>query len=234
MVFVIGHRGAKAYEPENTLRSLARALTFGVDAVEVDVRACKDGALVVIHDETVDRTTNGKGKVKDLTLNQLKRLDAGMGEKIPLLSEVLDFVKGKSMLLIEIKEKGIEDRVVKEVIDRDMLGDVVFISFYHTSIAKVKDLAPKSKTGIIFTCEPVDPADLAVKAKAEVLLPSYMTLTEHVVKKAHEKGLMVYTWVLNKPEEIIAALELGVDGFASDKPDLAVEYAKKQRTLLTW
>jgi len=234
MVFVIGHRGAKAYEPENTLRSLAKALALGVDAVEVDVRACKDGALVVIHDETVDRTTKSKGKVKDLTLSQLRKLDAGMGERIPLLSEVLDFVKGKSKLLIEIKEKSIEDKVVEEVVNRGMLEDVIFVSFYHTSIAKVKELAPKAKTGIIFTCEPVDPVDLAVKAKAEVLLPSYMTLTRHVVEKAHERGLVVYTWVLNKPEEIVTALKLGVDGFASDKPDLAVEYARKQRTLLTW
>ncbi|MEM3426627.1 MAG: glycerophosphodiester phosphodiesterase family protein, partial [Thermoproteota archaeon] len=100
-VLKIGHRGARFYEPENTLRSFRKALELGVDAVELDVRRTRDGELVVIHDAEVDRTTNGKGLVRELTLEEIRRLDAGKGEKIPTLEEALDFLDGRVKILIE-------------------------------------------------------------------------------------------------------------------------------------
>ncbi len=103
---IMGHRGAPADEPENTLRSIRRALAMGVDAVEIDVQLTKDGELAVIHDGTVDRTTNGQGAVKDFTLAELKGLDAGKGEAIPSLAEMAAAVAGKAHLVIELKEPG--------------------------------------------------------------------------------------------------------------------------------
>ncbi len=104
MAKIMGHRGAPADEPENTLRSFARALAVGVAAVELDVQLTKDGRLAVIHDETLDRTTNGRGRVKDFTLAELKRLDAGRGEPVPSLEEVFDLVQGKAHLVVELKQ----------------------------------------------------------------------------------------------------------------------------------
>ncbi|RLG46262.1 MAG: glycerophosphodiester phosphodiesterase, partial [Thermoproteota archaeon] len=101
--FVVGHRGASAYEPENTVRSIRRAFEMGADAVEVDARVSKDGHVVIIHDETVDRTTNGTGLVSELSLEEIRALDAGKGEKIPTLQEVLEEIRGKGCLFLEIK-----------------------------------------------------------------------------------------------------------------------------------
>ncbi len=108
----IGHRGARAYEPENTIRSFKRALELGVNAVEFDVRQTKDKKVIVIHDEDVKRTTNGEGFVRDMTLKQIKEFDAGRGEKVPSFEEVLDFIGKKAMMFIELKETGFEDRVL--------------------------------------------------------------------------------------------------------------------------
>ena len=105
MVKIMGHRGAKAYEPENTLRSIRRALELGVHAVEIDIHLSRDGRLVVIHDATVDRTTNGKGRVADLTWEELRRLDAGLGEAVPSLEEVTALVHGRAHLFIELKDR---------------------------------------------------------------------------------------------------------------------------------
>ncbi len=107
----IGHRGAMGYAPENTLGSFAKALELGVDGIELDVHVCKSGEVVVIHDERVDRTTNGKGQVKEMTLKELKELDAGKGERIPTLEEVLDFVDRRAFIDIELKAEGIGNSV---------------------------------------------------------------------------------------------------------------------------
>ncbi|MEM2795626.1 MAG: glycerophosphodiester phosphodiesterase family protein, partial [Thermofilaceae archaeon] len=118
---IVAHRGASGYEPENTLRSVRKALEMGVDAVEVDVRLSRDGVPVVIHDETVDRTTNGSGRVSDMTLKELKRLDAGAGEQIPLLEEVLEVVKGHAPLFAEIKELEVVKPSLGVVRKKEML-----------------------------------------------------------------------------------------------------------------
>src|SRR3989338_4292016 len=113
----MGHRGAAALEPENTLRSFRKAIEIGVDYVEFDIHRCKSGELVVIHDETVDRTTNGKGFVADLTLQQLKKLDAGKGEQIPALQEVIDCCKGNVKMQIELKEPGLEADTISLLVE---------------------------------------------------------------------------------------------------------------------
>ena len=104
MLNIMGHRGAKAYEPENTLRSVRKALDLGVQAVEIDIHLSRDGRLIVIHDATVDRTTNGKGRVSDLSWEELRRLDAGLGEPLPGLEEVVALVRGRAHLFIELKD----------------------------------------------------------------------------------------------------------------------------------
>jgi len=145
----IAHRGASAYEPENTLRSFERAIELKADMIELDVRYSLDRHLVVLHDAKVDRTTDGTGLVALKTLSELKELDAGKGEQIPTLEEVLEFGIGRTKFVIELKENGVEDKVVDLINKNNLLEDVFIISFKPMRLKMIKELEPKIKTGLI-------------------------------------------------------------------------------------
>ncbi|MEM0049607.1 MAG: glycerophosphodiester phosphodiesterase family protein [Candidatus Bathyarchaeia archaeon] len=215
----IGHRGAKAYEPENTILSFKRALELGVNAVELDVRRTKDGEIVVIHDAEVDRTTNGKGLVSDLTLKEIKELSTEKGEKIPTLDEALAFLDRKVKVLIEIKEVGIEEKVLEIVKSRGLEDNVIIISFHEDSLKKVREMSGVIKTGLIYVRHK-DPIKAALSLKAQYLLPMYKFVYPSLVKRAHENGLKVIVWTINTPEEAREYARMGVDGIASDRPDI--------------
>ena len=146
----IGHRGAKAYEPENTIRSFKKALEIGVDAVELDVRKTKDDQLVVIHDADVKRTTDGKGLVSELTLKQIKEFSAEKAEKVPTLKEALDFLDKKVKILIELKETGIEEKVLAAVHENRLHKNVIIVSFIEDALRKVRELDKEVETGLIY------------------------------------------------------------------------------------
>ena len=141
----IGHRGAKAYEPENTLRSFRKALEIGVDAVELDVRKTKDNQLVVIHDADIKRTTNGKGLVSNLTLAQIKSFSTDKNEKIPTLEEALDCLDKKAKVFIELKETGIEQQVLQLVHKKQLSKSTVIVSFLEDALKKSENSTPKRK-----------------------------------------------------------------------------------------
>lgn len=216
-MLITGHRGC-GVEPENTLRALKKGMECA-DFVEVDVRVSRDGELVVIHDRTLERTTNGRGVVRDFTLAQLKELDVGKGEKIPTLQEVLDLVKDRG-LLIEIKEAGSEEKICALIKERGF-ENIMFVSFSPQSIKNAKAMMPDLKTGIIYSKAIENPLRLALGIKAGAILPKFELASKELVERAHRHGLMVFTWVLNTEEEIRWAIEMGVDGFASDDPCLA-------------
>jgi len=215
----VGHRGAKAYEPENTIRSFMKALELGVNAIELDVRRTKDGEIVVIHDAEVDRTTNGKGLVSELTLSEIKRLSTDKGEKIPTLEEALDFLDRKVKILIEIKEVGIEEKVLDIVRKRGLEDNVIIISFHEEALRRIRELSDKVETGLIYV-KHKDPIGVALSLKAQYLLPLYRFIHSAFVKKAHEKGLKIIAWTINTVEEAQEYANKGVDGIASDKPDI--------------
>jgi glycerophosphoryl diester phosphodiesterase len=217
---LIAHRGASFYEPENTLRAVKRALEFGVDGIEIDVRSSMEGSLIVIHDETVDRTTNGTGKVRDMSLLELRSLDAGKGERIPLLEEVLELVKGKALLVIELKIAGMEERVLKILEEHDAFDNVLVNSFIHKSVKKVKELNPRVKTGVIFREAPIKPSRLAMDAEAENLFAFHKYITWEMVQDAHDHGLNIYAWTVDEPSTIESLIMLGVDGIVTNKPDI--------------
>ncbi len=217
-VSIIAHRGASAYEPENTLRAIKRALELGADLVEVDVQLSRDGHVVVIHDESVDRTTNGRGYVKDMTLDQLRKLDAGLGEKIPTLEEVLDIIKDKAILIIEIKAPEAVEKVVRTVEEKEMTEKVIVSSFSQDTVKRVKMLNPKIKTGLIFPFHPLKLAQLATEAGVEVFFSKYVDKT--MVREAHKQGLTIYPWTIDDLEEAKRLLGMEVDGISTNKPDL--------------
>jgi glycerophosphoryl diester phosphodiesterase len=221
--FVVGHRGAAGLEPENTIRSIQRAIDIGVDAVEVDVRRTKDGELVIMHDPSVDRTTNGKGRVSSLTLKELRALDAGKGEKTPSLYELIAAVKGKVDLFIEIKEPETIKDVVAHVGVLEMAPKTTFVSFFHTSMLNAKQLSPLSRSGVIFSCDPADPTKLALDVKADLILPNHLYMSERTVKEAHGRSLLVQAWTVNNADDLARVVKWGVDGVASDFPNLIIE-----------
>lgn len=215
----IGHRGAKAYEPENTIRSFRRALELGVNAVELDVRSTKDGELVVIHDAEVDRTTNGKGLVSDLTLSEIKKLLTEKGEHIPTLDEALEFLDKKVKILIELKETGTEEKVLDIIKKKGLEGNVIIISFHEEALRRVRELNDKVETGLIYV-KHKDPVKAALLLRAQYLLPLYKFAHSILISRAHEKGLKVIVWTINTLEEALEYVKKGVDGIASDKPDI--------------
>jgi glycerophosphoryl diester phosphodiesterase len=221
MLRVIAHRGARAEEPENTLRAVKRAAECGADAVEVDVRFSSDQEPVVIHDETLDRTTNGSGAVSEQTLEQLQALDAGNGEQIPTLSEVLSLVKALGReLVIELKEPGTEERVVREIVRAGMERNVVIASFFHSSLLRMKELAPSLKTGVILSSLPVFPVTVALDAQADAIFQRYPRLERGYVEDARRNGLAIYVWLINTMEDFERVRGLGVNGIVTDNPCL--------------
>jgi glycerophosphoryl diester phosphodiesterase len=215
----IGHRGAKAYESENTLSSFQRAIALGVDAVELDVRKTKDNKIVVIHNSDVNKTTNGSGSVSDLTLEEIQKVVTEKGEHIPTLGEVLDFVGKQVKILVELKETGIEKQVLDLISEKGMIENVIIISFHEEALRKVRELNDEVATGLIYVRHK-NPVQSALDLKAEYLLPLYRFTHSANVKKAHEKGLKVIVWTINTPEEAIEYKKKGVDGIATDRPDI--------------
>jgi glycerophosphoryl diester phosphodiesterase len=215
----IGHRGARAYEPENTLRSFRKALELGVDAVEFDVRRTRSGEIVVIHDAKVDRTTNGAGLVNELTLNEIKQLSTEKGEKIPTLEEALNYLGNKVKMLIELKELGLEEDVLALVRDKNLEKNVVIVSFLEEALRKSRTLDNETETGLLYVRHK-NPIEAALSLGASYILPLYRFTHSAFVRKAHENGLKVIVWTINKPEEASEYAKKEVDGIASDKPDI--------------
>ena len=225
-MLIVGHRGARALEPENTLRALRRGMACA-DLVEVDLRLARDGIPVAIHDATVDRTTDGTGSVKDYTIEELTKLDAGAGERIPTLHEILALLHGETGLVVEIKEPGTEAVIVSVLMDR-MPERFFLVSFHPESVAMAKRLLPGAQAGLIYSGETGDPVELARSVEADVVLPRWDRVSRETVERAHDAGLLVVPWVLNTEDEFGEAVRLGVDGFATDDPCAARRYLQER------
>lgn len=222
-MIIMGHRGAAALAPENTLLSIATAMEIGVDAVEIDVHLSKDNEIVVIHDATVDRTTNGTGAVSRFTLEDLKRLDAGEGEAMPTLQEVVDFIQGKVQLVIELKGAGTEEPVVELIKTNGLWENVYVISFWHRLVRTVKAMDSRIKTGVLFVGCPVD-TSIAAGVSADALVMKYTFVDKPFVDTAHKDGLRVFIWNIDHPHLVKPYAAMGVDGMGSNDPRVLMDF----------
>ncbi|MFY0743994.1 glycerophosphodiester phosphodiesterase family protein [Solibacillus silvestris] len=232
----VAHRGATAYSPENTIAAFDLAVDMKADYIEIDVQRSKDGELVLIHDTTVDRTTDGTGKVGDLTLEQLRSLDAGSwkgeqfaGEPIPTFEEILDHYHGKIGILIELKAPelypGIEEQVAAALIERNLHKPqnekIIIQSFNFESIKKMDQLLPKVPIGVLTS----NRADTTLEALQEFSTyadwfnPSYGNVTEELVNQVHSLGMQIGSWTVRSQEAADFLFEMGVDAIISDYPD---------------
>lgn len=219
MVQVTGHRGAAGLEPENTLRSFQRALNLRVDAIELDVHLTKDQHLIVIHDSTVDRTTNGRGAVSDLTLQEIQQLDAGQGEHVPTLREVIDFVAERAVLQIELKGLGVEQKVAHMIITNHIIDNVIITSFRHNMVKTMKRLNSRIATGVLFLGLPIDAPRLARDAHADAVHPHVNYVDAQLVEHCHRQGLSVRVWNTDDSIQMQEMISLDVDAIGSNRPD---------------
>lgn len=233
---IIAHRGASAAAPENTMASFRKALEMGAGGIELDVQLSSDGIPVVIHDERVDRTSNGTGWVKDKTLEELRTLDFGgwsapefKGEKIPVLEEVLELLYNrKGLLNIEIKNgpvfyPGIEKRVTKLVRKYEMLDRVIISSFNHYSLVELKKIDPEVKTAPLYMEGLYEPWAYAKKLGASAIHPLFYSIVPEIVNGCKENGIAVNPFTVDQPEHIRKIAATGVDGIITNVPEVALK-----------
>ena len=238
---MIAHRGDSAHRPENTLAAIAGALELGVSAVEIDVQSTRDGRVVVIHDPTLDRTTSGRGDVRELTLAEVRAVSAGYpsrfgsewaGEHVPTLAEVLTLLRDRARTLIEIKKEsvtddeagGIEALTVAEIRRLGVADRVALISFDQRAIVRLRQLAPEISRGRIFGRATMQ--DMLAEARAsgsEVVLPHKSQLSEELVSRAQAAGIKVATWVVDEPEELRDLARFKLYGVGSNRPGVLLD-----------
>jgi glycerophosphoryl diester phosphodiesterase len=221
MLSVIAHRGSGVGPLENTLRGMKQALAWRVDGVEFDVWVSQDGEVVVCHDETVDRTTNGTGPIVTFTLKELQQLDAGKGEHIPTLREMLALLKSHEHLrvIVEIKPQGIEEAVLQLVQDMGVLKQTIISSFKHEVLECVHSLNSEVTCALLYTNEK-NPIGLAKELGCRGLHPLFSATTKELVWASKEEGLHVIPWTVNFEEEMLRLLGLMVDGIITDVPPM--------------
>lgn len=205
-------------EPENTLRSFIAAQNAGLDLIELDLHLSKDGALVVMHDADVDRTTDGSGPIADKTLAELRALDAGHGERVPVFEEVLEAVR--TPLQAEIKDVAAA-RALAEVIHRkDLVGRVEVSSFHDEAIAETTRLVPGVRTALIASRYGTDVVDRAVEAGAATVCLNIRRLSLEVVEHARKADLKIIGWVVNTQDQLRLVRALELDGATTDYPEI--------------
>ncbi|MET7547963.1 glycerophosphodiester phosphodiesterase family protein [Streptomyces sp. NBC_01724] len=214
----IGHRGVMGVEPENTLRSFVHAERAGMDAIELDLHLSKDGALAVMHDADVDRTTDGAGLIAEKTLAELRELDAGQGERVPVFEEVLDAVR--SPVQAEIKDVAAARALAEVMRRRDLVDRVEVLSFHDEAVAEIAQLVPGVRTALVASRWKNDVVDRAKAVGAATLVLNIRRLTLEVVEQAHAEGLKVIGWVVNTQDHLRLARGLGLDGATTDFPEI--------------
>ncbi len=235
--FVLGHRGASHAAPQNTLAAFRKAADMGADGIELDVHLSRDGVPVVIHNDTVDATTDGKGLVREMTLAQLKALDAGArfaaeftGERIPTLEEVLAEVGARLLTNIELKAghtAALAPAVVELIRRMGMESRVWFSSFKPYALYRVRAIAPDIPCGLLYG--PLNPGTLLLRpfTPHEALHPYKDMLTEGSIRRAHQRGLRVFTWTLDDPVAARRLAAWGIDGIITNEPERILEALRK-------
>lgn len=229
-MLIIGHRGASGHAPENTLAAFKRAVSLGATFIETDLQLSRDARFVAIHDDTVNRTTNGQGKVHDQTLTELRRLDAGSwfgsefaGERIPTLEEILEFSKKNDVVFyLELKPSGSwggEHALIGALRESGEVARVVVISFDPATLANLRKIEPTLMTGVLFDGQLADPLKAALDAGTRQVVVRGDLITPLLISEAHKRDLQVVCWTINHPAHIRLLCAADVDGIMSDYPD---------------
>jgi len=236
---VFAHRGCSGTRPENTFVSFKQAATTGCYGIELDVQLTKDGKMVILHDEKIDRTSDGTGFVRDYTYEELLKFDFSaefVGQfgrnTIPLMEEYLDWVSGTDLVTnIELKNsvcyyEGMEEQLIAAIRRRKLESRIIFSSFNNVSIVKCKKLAPEIKAGFLLGNPIANPGVYVSESEVEFFHPDQKWLSEEDVKDCREHGVGINVWTCNTPKVMQRMQTLGVDGIFSNFPEKALEYYK--------
>lgn len=232
MTINYAHRGASGYYPENTMVSFEKAVEMGCSGIETDVQMTKDGILVLIHDELVNRTTDKAGFVKDFTYSELKKLDAGSwlskdfsGCRIPAVEELMLFAKNQDIIInFEIKTgvieyKGIEEKLIGMIYKYNLTDRVILSSFNHYSTVKCKEISKDIKTGLLYMEGIYKPERYAKFVGADALHPYFYALNRDIIKDIKDEGIMINTFTVNDTDYMNYFYKLGIDGIITNYPD---------------
>jgi glycerophosphoryl diester phosphodiesterase len=239
-VFVIAHRGASGHAPENTLAAFKRAIALGATFIETDLQLSRDTRFVAIHDDSVNRTTNGQGVVHDLSLAELRRLDAGSwfgsefsSERIPTLEEVLEFCKKHDVVFyLELKPSGSwggEHALIGALRSSGEIARTIVISFDAGILESLRKIEPTLMTGLLFDGQIAEPLERAVAVGARQLVVRGDLVTPALLVEARKNDLQVVCWTVNQPAHMRMLIEAGVDGIMSDYPDRLVSALPKKK-----
>ena len=223
-LLVIGHRGARGHLAENTLPSIAKALELGVDGIEIDVFRCASEELVVFHDQTLEKLTNATGYIEQLDLDSIRNIEVLNGFTIPTLEEVLNLINGRVMLNIELKGSQtaiLTDQMLQTFFEKETWSaeKILISSFDWEELKLFYEVNQKVPIAILTEDDPLDALPIAKELNAVAINPNYKSLNKENLTKIHKKGLKIYPWTDNQPEEISALLALGVDGIITDFPE---------------
>ena len=238
-MLAIAHRGASGYAPENTFAAFRKAIAIGAGFIETDLQLSRDARFVAIHDATVNRTTNGQGAVHDLTLAELRRLDAGSwfgsefaGERIPTIEEILEFAKKHdAVFYLELKPSGSwggEHALISALRESGEIARTVVISFDPVMLAGVRKIEPTVMTGLLFDGQISDPVAKAIEIGARQVAVRGSLVTPRLLKEARQRDLQVVCWTVNHPGHMRLLVEAGVDGIISDYPDRLLELTRQK------
>ncbi len=238
-MLAIAHRGASGYAPENTLGAFRRAVALGVTFIETDLQLTRDAHFVALHDETVNRTTNGQGSVQHMTLAEVRRLDAGswfgsefMGERVPTLQDIVEFSgKHDVVFYLELKPSGFwggEHALISALRESGAIQRTVIISFDPVILEGLRKIEPTLMTGLLFDGQLDDPFGKALEIGARQLAVKGNLITPNLLIEAHKRDLQVVCWTINNPAHMRLLAAAGVDGIMSDYPDRLLSSLKKQ------
>jgi glycerophosphoryl diester phosphodiesterase len=238
-MLVIAHRGASGHAPENTLAAFKKAVALGATFIETDLQLSRDARFVAIHDATVNRTTNGQGAVHDLTLAELRRLDAGSwfgsafaGERVPTVEEILDFAKKHDVVFyLEIKPGGSwggEHALIGALQNSREIARTVVISFDAGIVANLRKIEPMLMTGLLYDGQIERPLEKAIEIGARQVAVRGDLVTPALLTEARKLDLQVVCWTVNHPAHMRLLIAAGVDGIMSDYPDRLVAAKKKE------
>ena len=238
-MLAIAHRGASGYAPENTFAAFRRAIALGAGFIETDLQLSRDARFVAIHDDTVNRTTNGQGAVHDMTLADLRKLDAGSwfgsefaGERIPTIEEILDFAKKHDVVFyLEMKPSGSwggEHALISALRESGEIARTVVISFDPVILTGVRRIEPTLMTGLLFDGQISDPLDKAIEIGARQLAVRGNLVTPRLLKEARQRDLQIVCWTVNHPAHMRLLVEAGVDGIISDYPDRLMDLTRRK------
>ncbi len=219
MLLRIGHRGAGGHAPENTLAAIERGIALHAHLVEFDVQATNDGWLVLLHDATLDRTTNGHGPIANQFWSNVKQLTCDGGQPLPLLADALRAASSRTGVMIEIKAEGTARQISRTVQEVQFSGPVIYASFFHDELLAIRREHPKAQTMALIEAIPVNRTAFATDAQATHVGVAFETLTPSFLKALHDRALRVFVYTVNDPADIQTAKAMGVDGIISDYPE---------------